>query len=334
MPLHRAALNLTRVLGITLAIPLGFFSAGAALAAQGGRWSPALDGFSHFAPFWLAGGLCVIAAGFVMARGALRKFMLTLGCVGVFAAAALIAPEYLRDPGPRTSKPVAPVLKLIQFNLAGEFNVDPERTAAWIAAQDADVVALEESSLLVRDAVLRRRPYHVSCHGCSVTILTRAKPLAGGAEPGSRPAPAMTRVTLAGANGDYTVIAAHLSWPTPDGLQQAQADALDALASRFPRDRLILAGDFNSTPWSFERRRIDRKLELPRRTRALFSWPARDIRRGMAPMPFPFLPIDHVYAGKDWRMVSVRRGPLLGSDHYPVVITLEPVFRGPPPPGR
>nr|QQZ48664.1 hypothetical protein JKL49_14190 [Phenylobacterium glaciei] len=44
---------------------------------------------------------------------------------------------------------------------------------------------------------------------------------------------------------------------------------------------------------------------LERRTKALFSWPAY---LG-AKVPFPFLPIDHVYAGKGWRTVSVKRGP-------------------------
>lgn len=42
------------------------------------------------------------------------------------------------------------------------------------------------------------------------------------------------------------------------------------------------------------------------------------------PTPFPMLPIDHVYAGKGWRAVSVTRGPRLGSDHYPMVVVLAP----------
>ena len=41
-------------------------------------------------------------------------------------------------------------------------------------------------------------------------------------------------------------------------------------------------------------------------------------------LPFPFLPIDHVYAGRDWRTVRVQRGPRLDSDHYPVIVRLAP----------
>ena len=94
--------------------------------------------------------------------------------------------------------------------------------------------------------------------------------------------------------------------------------------NRLPKDRLILAGDFNSTPWSFSRRREDAMFGLERRTKALFSWPAGEVSRHRIKVPFPFLAIDHVYAGKAWRTVSVRRGPRLGSDHYPVVVVLAP----------
>jgi endonuclease/exonuclease/phosphatase (EEP) superfamily protein YafD len=89
-------------------------------------------------------------------------------------------------------------------------------------------------------------------------------------------------------------------------------------AAAFEARRLILTGDFNSAPWSFTLRRFDRRVGLRRRTRALATWPTRRFA-----MPFPFLAIDHVYAGSDWKTVSVRRGPRLGSDHFPVVVILE-----------
>lgn len=85
-----------------------------------------------------------------------------------------------------------------------------------------------------------------------------------------------------------------------------------------PRERAILVGDFNSTPWSFARRREDAALGMERRTHALPTWPANGLF-GLA-----FLPIDHVYAGSAWDTVSITRGPRLGSDHYPVVAVLAP----------
>ena len=76
------------------------------------------------------------------------------------------------------------------------------------------------------------------------------------------------------------------------------------------------------TPWSFTLKRLDRGLGIERRTHALASWPAGEFSGYRLHSPMPLVPIDHVYAGRDWRTVSVKRGPKLGSDHYPVVVTL------------
>jgi endonuclease/exonuclease/phosphatase (EEP) superfamily protein YafD len=100
-----------------------------------------------------------------------------------------------------------------------------------------------------------------------------------------------------------------------------QARRFADLLADFDRDSLIVAGDFNLTPWSFALRRGDARLGLRRLSRALATWPAGPVYAGVA-LPFPVLPIDHVYAGRAWRVVSLKRGPRLGSDHYPVVVVL------------
>jgi endonuclease/exonuclease/phosphatase (EEP) superfamily protein YafD len=85
---------------------------------------------------------------------------------------------------------------------------------------------------------------------------------------------------------------------------------------------LIVGGDFNLTPWSFGLRRQDARFGLVRLTRAMATWPAGKISHWRLNLPFPLLAIDHLYAGKSWRVVSVTRGPVLGSDHYPIVAVL------------
>ena len=90
----------------------------------------------------------------------------------------------------------------------------------------------------------------------------------------------------------------------------------------FDRKSLIVAGDFNSTPWSFSLRRQDAQFGLERRTRALFTFPVQTYSRYRAHAPFPLFPIDQIYAGSDWKTVSVTRGPRLGSDHLPTIAVL------------
>jgi endonuclease/exonuclease/phosphatase (EEP) superfamily protein YafD len=90
----------------------------------------------------------------------------------------------------------------------------------------------------------------------------------------------------------------------------------------FDRKSLIVAGDFNSTPWSFSLRRQDAEFGLERRTRALFTFPVQPYSRYKLRSPFPLFPIDQIYAGSDWKTVSVTRGPRLGSDHLATIAVL------------
>jgi endonuclease/exonuclease/phosphatase (EEP) superfamily protein YafD len=301
----------------------------AGLLAHGGRWSDWLDILTHFAPGWLGGGVAALVLAAGLWRWKPRPVLAALAAVATLASAALIAPEYLRPASPRGPATAARQLKVVQFNSRG--NAGSDATAArWIVAQDPDIVVLEEVYPPIRDAILALRPYHVSptvtdCPSCRVIVLSKAAPVEEGMRDGwlRRWRAAMARATFAEKDGGFTVVGAHLSWPIPAGPQQSGARQLAYIASHFDPSRLIVAGDFNSTPWSFTLRRFDRTLGLERRDRADFSWPVDRVTRFRLSAPFTFLPLDHVYAGSAWRTVKVERGPRgLGSDHLPIVVTL------------
>jgi endonuclease/exonuclease/phosphatase (EEP) superfamily protein YafD len=289
-----------------------------AVAGQWGRWSPRLDNLNHAAPFWLLGAFA--AAGLWAAAGRSERVTPVLALVAVVASAWLIAPEIAGAIHFGPGRPSREVLKVIQFNVWAD-NIDPAGTARWIASQDADVVVLEEATPPIAEALQARYPYATVCNRhdyCSTMILSRRRPIAEAAH-GSL---SQGWATYPGAGGPFTVVGAHVSWPWPPGAQAAQSRVLALMLAHLPKARMIVAGDFNSTPWTFALRRQDRAFGLERRTRALFSWPAVNTFDWRKPSPLPLLPIDHVYAGPGWRTVSVRRGPKLGSDHYPVVVTL------------
>ena len=302
--------------------------AGVAIAAQGGRFSGRLDVLTHLTPLWLIAGVLTALAAAALSPDRYRAAPLLAAIVTCTSAILLMAPEF-RPPkiNPQIPPPPGPTLKVLQFNVWQD-NTDPAATLAWILAQDADVVVLEESKHRSRSVLLGlygAYPYRVTCTGtgpCSTMILSKTPPLAfKGLQ--TRDVPDRRPIAAAWARfddpaGPYTVVALHLTWPMmPPGLQKLQLASLNATLDELPKDRMILAGDFNSTPWSFALRGMDRRSGLIRRTRALASWPATQ--------PFPVLPIDQVYAGAGWRTVSVTRGPKLGSDHYPVVVVLAPV---------
>ncbi|WP_334162822.1 endonuclease/exonuclease/phosphatase family protein [Phenylobacterium sp.] len=315
-------------LGVLLALPLFLLAAlcaGAAVAAHFGRTSLQWDLLAHFAPLWLAGALAG-ALGGLFFRGYARALIVSMGAVGVAAAGLLMAPEYLRDTGPRAGPDAPGQLKLIQFNIWHDSD-GFERSVDWLIAQDPDIVVIEESRPEVRRMIAERTDWHATCAECETVIYSRAAPIRQGSPrvPGA-PGP-LTRAIFEDARGRYTVIGVHYAWPTDPQDQQPQERRLARVLGETDRARTIVAGDFNSAPWSFSRRRWDAEFGVIRRDRALFSWPALQYKRLPWLGIFPFLPIDHVYAGSDWATVKVERGPRLGSDHYPVLVTLAPVAR-------
>lgn len=315
-------MRLLRVV-LTLFVGLPIFAgvslaAAAALGSHLGRFSLHWDVLAHFAPLWLAGSLAGVLLGLVF-RGFLRSVTVGMGLVGVVAATLLLAPEYLRDTGPKAAHDAAEQLKIVSFNVYVA-NPDPVGTAEWILAQEPDVVILAESKPEVRRRILEESGWSAVCENCDSTILTRLPIVASSRVKGDGP---LVTATLRDRRGVFTVVGAHNAWPTDEADQQRQEGRIARTLARFPKARAILAGDFNSAPWSFSRQRWDRAFGLIRRDRAIFSWPARPYKQ-LRWTAFPFLPIDHVYAGADWATVSIERGPQLASDHYPIITILAP----------
>ena len=310
------------------AMLLALAAMGLSLLALGGVVSRWLDVLTHFAPFYLAAGAIAVAARLLTGIEGARPTV-TMGLAAVAFAAVLMAPEMiaslLRQPAPAAGQ----TLKVVQFNLWGE-NFDPAGTAQWIVGQHADVVVLEETfdgAGHIPGMLKAEYPYQTSCAApapCSTMILTRDKPSAFGGLHGSVSPTRLAGawVTLGDGPTAFTVFGAHYTWPVPPGPQQAQSVRLAEAMESFDKSSIVVAGDFNSTPWSFALWRQDARFGLERRTRALFSWPAARFTRWDLRSPLPFLAIDHVYAGSQWKTVSVARGPRLGSDHFPVVVVL------------
>lgn len=299
-------------------LSLGALSALAAILAHGGRFSGHLDVLTHLAPLYLTAAVVVLvcAAFTPMTHGKLP--MALLGGLGAVASLALMAPELMRRAEAPAAVEAAGQIKVIQLNV-NRRDTRVEQRARWIAQQDPDFLILEETTPAMRAAVLRLLPRHMSCgRTCDTVIFTRTAP-----EKVEQPrrgrygrGPAIAIVHMAPEDGGYILIGTHYTWPTAVWTHRENTARMLQLIDPLPKQRMILAGDFNSTPWSFARAREEARNGLARRTLALASWPTA--------FGVPFLPIDHVYAGDGLRTVRVERGPNLGSDHYPIVAVLAP----------
>jgi len=306
-----------------LLILLSLIAWGSALTgavAQGGRFSPVLDLLTHLAPLYVAVGAITLC--FAAMPGTRCWMLAAPGLASVAAGLVLVMPDVLADPGP-APRPNTPGLKIVQFNAWGA-NRNTDGAVAWLLAQDADIIVLEESGVIGKSLTKFGR-YRWNCEFCQTMIFSKNESIRrNGPLDWRANRPIVSSATFKDAYGEFTVLGVHFPWPTRIEDERVKSAALAAMVSEHSKDRLIIVGDFNSTPWSFGRRRDDARLGVLRRTRNLFSWPAERVSHNKLPAPFPVLPIDHIYAGRGWATVSVRRGPRLGSDHYPVVAVLAP----------
>jgi endonuclease/exonuclease/phosphatase (EEP) superfamily protein YafD len=300
------------------------------------RVGSSLDTVNSFLPIWLVVVVAGMLVAAVLRRGRPRMVSILVGCALLLAGSYPILREAAVGMQEEHPEARGPQLRVLQFNAFGN-NHDLDAALAMIRKTDADVVAIEEPiKLLRRRADLNRMyPYSTPCpHDCSALLLSKHRPLRIASDfrkgnwerlpdtPGNGPI-TFARMDLLGRDGKpISIVAIHLFWPLPPAPAARQLDTLTRYIGQTDRTRTVLLGDFNLTPWSYAMRGLDRNLQpMTRHTRALFSWPAYQWN-SKTKWPFPFLPIDHVYAGSQWRATRVDRLPRAGSDHFPVVVDL------------
>lgn len=209
-------------------------------------------------------------------------------------------------------------LVVVQHNVSDD-NPDPADTARALAGTGADLIALEE---LVPDALpayeralAARYPHHEvrgtvglwSRHPLSGARTVDIKP-AGQDEPWSRG----LRAVAATPHGQVAVYVAHLPSVriVPSGMTSRGRDESAVRLGREveaePLDRVILAGDLNSTVDDRGLAPLTSRLEVPRRGFA-FSFPAG----------LPLVRIDQVMA-RSATVAGIETLPATGSDHLPV----------------
>ncbi|MCU0883310.1 MAG: endonuclease/exonuclease/phosphatase family protein [Hyphomonadaceae bacterium] len=315
-------------------------SAGLALVMTLGAVSPVLDAINQVAPALFCVTVLVAALAVPLYKRA--ALLAVLACCALVASGVRVVPDLAAALAnatlaeTRSAGPNEAVLRIVTFNLHGSVLQDPAPAIAWLRAQRPDAILLQEASgangQVVLQALSDDLPFRTDCSrvtgSCLGWIVSRQQPL-----PGSNSdlldSPWASARYMAPQGFEYGLMSAHTVWPLDRPLNilapsaRTQADQYRRIVSQVQAlgaDSMILTGDFNSGGWSHALPRMVEAAGLFRHSQALFSWPATPVWRGQP--RFPVFPIDHVMAGKHWRLVSIKRGPALGSDHYPLVAEL------------
>jgi endonuclease/exonuclease/phosphatase (EEP) superfamily protein YafD len=283
----------------------------------GARLSWILELTTHFRVQYLA------VTAVLLAIAALRRRFracAALVAAGAVSAAPVLPYLPLGEQAPVTSAAVP--LKVLTVNVSfREFSA--RRLLEIVREADPHVVVVQEltphaervlADLDVAFPHLRKFP----ADGPVGIGLWSRLPLESSATFALGRAPAVEARVL-GPTGTFTVIGAHLRAPTSPARAAARNRELRELAVRAGAvaGPLIVAGDFNITPYSpfFSDWLEDSGLTDTRRGRTLsVSWPTT--------LPAVGIPIDHVAVSEHFDILSHRTLPNFDSDHYGVLVEL------------
>ncbi len=273
---------------------------------------PEFDIVNYFRP-WL-----VLASGPALYLHFSSKRHPVLRSIGLLIFVAnvvlLLHPIFANTPGHHitNSKP----LKIISVNVWAQ-NQSIERVATFLEKERADIVVLQEVyndhlKTLRRD--LRKiYPFILTCDCRGLVLLSRFRWQVSGGNPLTSTKPAMIWARFAKpGRGTYRVVGVHTAYPLRPNLHTKH---LKWLATRLPfGERLIVAGDFNATPWSTHLRSMAANYRLRRALTFAASWPSQFL--------LPLVLIDNIYVSGLFDLRASRVGPHVGSDHRPIIVEI------------
>ncbi len=278
------------------------------------RWLPALDIVNNGLPFLLAGTLIVALLAAFARSGLLTVLALLLTIIN--STHFVLALEG----GAQDAAPGAPrFLRVVTFNI-WHHNDKIEDIAKFLSETDADLVVMQEMTgdhwSKLREMLGSRYPYGLGNYG--LVILSKYQFTENGrVDRGGMPswASLILRFAKIEVNGtEVTFAGTHLARPFYPKQQYSDVLALVNFV-RQQHGPLVLAGDFNMTPWTDKLTGFTQATGLRRYNTFHFTWPLK-----VHGVPFlPLVATDNVFASPDFAKIATRAGPRLGSDHRPVI---------------
>lgn len=275
-----------------------------------------LDLASHFIlPAVIAACALSILAGLV------QRVWTGAGALAIAITASLSVSAWTSTP--RHDGDVLQNLSVMQFNVWFR-NSDTAQVIETIKRSEADLVVLIEALPPFRQQLVGLEqiyPYKLSCPDsdpCGMLVLSKVPLEARGVKrtEDDYRSPILSFVTNVAAC-PVIVHAVHLVRPFPFEAPEAQlqqAREVGRIVSEFPGPKIVL-GDFNAAPWSRTMQAVTSMGGVSLVSGAGGTWPAwlpRQMR----------IPIDHVAASPELRLLKREVLPPAGSDHAPVLARL------------
>ena len=304
-----------------------------------GVLSAVFDFFAQFTTQWLVIALMAVAASFavrhaytILASGLVFACIIPvslaswygveLGGQGTSAAAQTVKPLPATALAASTGMTSRHRFKLLTYNTYN-LNTELDAILAEIRRHDADVVVLIElgpNKARLRQQLAKEYRFFETCENswnCAIGLFSRLPvrrfQVVG---PHDDAGPSLISAEIELGASSVTVVGAHVL--SPNHGPRANYAELDHLAERVRRHRgpVLVAGDFNTTIWANAFDNFRRKSGLNHMGHLIPTWPVQ-------PLPLPQIGIDHIFVSPDLHLSGVAAGRAGGSDHLPLVATVE-----------
>ncbi|MGD9650417.1 MAG: endonuclease/exonuclease/phosphatase family protein [Dongiaceae bacterium] len=282
------------------------------------------DLLGNFRPHYL------VLAALLLIPAILRLNFLQIILLGLIFAINMAALNPLPT-APEAPEAPGQALKVLSFNLWRR-NEDHEKLLDYLRRRPVDVAVLVEANAAWQEDLQRLKDVYPYSLGTERdlrggTYILSRHPFKRSqwlnwpneAQPGL-----ITELTVGGKQ--ITIVGVHLLRPlTPSGhaSREEQIDLLIELAKAL-KGPVLVAGDFNTVPWSKSFAKIIEKSDLRPATSydpGFTTWPIRMPFLTFLPISLEYggIPIDHMLLQGGLEMIRIEKGPDLKSDHRPIL---------------
>jgi endonuclease/exonuclease/phosphatase (EEP) superfamily protein YafD len=292
---------------------------GAALTVLGlfAPWNPWLELVNQGRMLVLIGAVAVI--GFAMLTG--NRWLTAAALVIAIVNAALFAVGFSGAAASATPGSER-FLRLLTLNI-WKRNPHIDDVAAVLREADADIVVLQEvsSENLARIEQLTKSRYPYRAGEAGLVILTKhpikaSGHLDGPALDGRSRTPLALLAKFEIRGFAFEVAGVHIAFPFRPHEQVADTDTLIGFIKQ-RKDPLLVAGDYNLTPWTDNLRRLTSETGLLRYNTLRPTWPT------LRKFPLiPLIPLDHVFSSREFARLSVATASGTGSDHLALIVDI------------
>lgn len=292
------------------------------LAAFLGRWVWWLDVLANFRAQYV---VVLAILGLLVSLSKWRKTGFAILGVGLVNLIAIL-PLFIGSPP--DPDPSASSVRVMSFNLLSD-NESYSEVIDYIGAVEPDIVLLHEASrpweVALESAdldyeIIRPRSDDIIFGTLVLVHGDDIEAVSFGFEAGA-PRAVEVIFTPEGWTTSLDVLGTHPLAPT-DQERASLRDAQLGFAAQWAEGRsgpYLIAGDFNSTPWSWPFRRLLDLGELHNSQVGFGLQPTFSSRSNLLLR----VPIDHLVHSGDLEVTDRQLGPYLGSDHFPILVDLQ-----------